>query len=84
MVGTEPWAASPEHFEQVEKAVREAAKAVIDSALLKLKSIEDKTLKISSEVIQGPSRQVIVEEAERWFTWVLLYGELDYEASDWL
>ena len=45
MVGVEPWVASPEYFEQLEKSVREAAKAVIESALLKLKSIEDKTLK---------------------------------------
>jgi nucleotide-binding universal stress UspA family protein len=74
MVGTEPWAAAPEYFEQVEKAVREAAKAVIDSALLRLKSIEDKTLKISSEVIQGPSRQVIVEEAERWGAALIVMG----------
>lgn len=66
MVGAESWVASPEYFEQLEKSVGEAAKAVIESALLKLKSIEDKTLRISSEIIQGPPRQVIVEEAERW------------------
>ncbi len=74
MVGIEPWAASPEYFEVVEKSVREAAKAFIDSALLKLKTIEDKTLKISSEIIQGPPRQVIVEEAERWGADLVVMG----------
>ncbi len=74
MVGMEPWAPSPEYFEQLEKSVREAAKAVIESALLKLKSIEDKTLKISSEIIQGPTRQVIVEEAERWGADLIVMG----------
>jgi hypothetical protein len=39
---------------------------VIDGALEKLKTIADATLKISGETIQGPARQVIVEEADRW------------------
>jgi nucleotide-binding universal stress UspA family protein len=73
-VGMEPWAASPEYFENLEKSVRTAAKAVIDSALLKLKTIADKTLKISSEIIQGPPRQVIVEEAESWCADLILMG----------
>jgi len=74
LVGMEPWAASPEYFENLEKLVREAAKAVIESALLKLKTTEDKTLKISSEIIQGPPRQVIVEEAERWNADLVVMG----------
>jgi len=74
VVGMEPWAASPEYFEKLEKSVREAAKAVIESALVKMKSIEDKTLKISSEIIQGPPRQVIVEEAERWGAALIVMG----------
>ena len=74
MVGMEPWAPSSEYFEQVDKSVREAAKAVIESALLKLKSTEDKKLKISSEIIQGSPRQVIVEEAERWGADLIVMG----------
>ena len=74
VVGMEPWAASPEYFEQLEKSIRDAAKAVIESALLKLKTTEDKTLKISSEIIQGPPRQVIVEEAERWGADLIVMG----------
>ncbi len=74
MVGMEPWAASTEYFEQLQKSLREAAKAVIEGALLKLKTIQDKTLKISSEIIQGPPRQVIVEEAERWVADLIVMG----------
>ena len=66
LVGMEPWAVSPDFFEELEKSVRKAAQAVIDSALVKLKTIADKTLKVSSEIIQGPPRQVIVDEAESW------------------
>jgi len=73
-LGMEPWAASPEYFESLEKSVREAAKAVIESALLKLKTVEEKTLKISSEIIQGPPRQVIVDEAESWGADLIVMG----------
>ena len=74
MVGTEPWAVSPQYFEQVEKSIRDAAKGVIESALVKLKTTEDKSLKISSEIIQGSPRQVIVEEAERWNADLVVMG----------
>lgn len=73
MVGMEPWVPSQEYFDQVEKAIREAAKAVIDAALEKL-TVEDKTLKISSETIQGSPREAIVEEAERWGADLIVMG----------
>jgi nucleotide-binding universal stress UspA family protein len=73
-VGMEPWAAPPEYFESLEKSVHQAAKAVIDSALLRLEAIPDKSLKISSEIIQGAPRQVIVEEAERWGADLIVMG----------
>ena len=65
MIGIEPWATLPEYFAGLEKSVRDAAKAVIDGAINKLNSMGDETLKISSQIIQGPPGQVIVEEAER-------------------
>jgi nucleotide-binding universal stress UspA family protein len=74
MVGTEPWMVPPAYYEQVEKSISEAAKAVIENALLKLKDIDDKTLKMSSEVIQGPARQVIVGEAEHWGADLIVMG----------
>jgi nucleotide-binding universal stress UspA family protein len=74
MVGMEPWVPSQEYFDQVEKAVREAAQAVIDAALEKLKTIEDKRLKISSETIPGSPREAIVDKAERWGADLIVMG----------
>jgi nucleotide-binding universal stress UspA family protein len=74
MVGMEPWAATPSYFDQLDKAAREGAKALIDRALEKLKTIQDTSLKISSGTIQGPPRQVIVEEAERWGADLIIMG----------
>ena len=74
MPGMEPWATTSAYFEEMDKAVREGAKSVIDAALLKLTNPQDKTLKVSSEIIPGPSRQVIVEEAERWGADLIVIG----------
>ena len=73
-VGMEPWAMSPDYFENLETAVRQAGQAVLDSTLLKLKTITDKTLKISSEIIQGSPAQVIVDEAESWGADLIIMG----------
>ena len=73
-VGMEPWAMSPDYFENLEIAVRQAAQAILDSTLLKLKTITDKTLKISSEIIQGSPAQVIVDEAEHWGADLIMIG----------
>jgi len=75
MGGMEPWAAPlPEYFEQLEKSVREAAEAVIEVALLKLKTTDNKTLKIAGKTIQGSPKQVIVEEAESWGADLIVMG----------
>ena len=73
-VGMEPWATLPDYFENLESALRPAAQAVLDSALVKLKTITDKTVKISSEIIQGSPAQVIVDEAESWKAEVIIMG----------
>ncbi len=73
-LGMEPWAVLPEYFENLGTAVRENADRVIQGALAKLQAIEDKSLKISSEVIQGSPQQVIVEEAERWNADLVVIG----------
>lgn len=74
LIGMEPWMSSPEYFEQIETSVRDAAKTFIESSLQKLNKIEDKTLKISSEIILGPPRQAIVDEAERWHADLIIMG----------
>jgi nucleotide-binding universal stress UspA family protein len=74
MVGIEPWAATPSYFDQLKNAIRAAAKAIVDGALGKLKTIKDTTLKISSEALEGPPRQMIVAEAERWGADLIIMG----------
>ena len=74
MVGAEPWTLPPDYCEQLERSVNDAAKRVIDSALLKLESMEDKTLTITSEILEGGPSQVIVEAAQRWPADLIVMG----------
>ena len=73
-VGMEPWALSPDYFENLERTLRQAGQSVLDSTLPKLKTITDKTLKISSEIIQGSPAQVIVDEAKSWGADLIILG----------
>jgi nucleotide-binding universal stress UspA family protein len=69
-----PWGVSPDYFEELEKSLRTAAQTVIEKAVGMLKTSTGDTLKITSEVIQGPPRQVIVEEAENWGADLIVMG----------
>lgn len=71
-VGVEPW--PMEYFEELQKSARGAAMTVIDDALRKLNEASDKTLKISHEIIGGPAKQVIVEEAGTWGADLIVMG----------
>ena len=73
-VGMEPWAMSPDYFENLERTLRQAGQSVLDSTLPKLKTSTDKTLKISSEIIQGSPAQVIVDEAKSWGADLIILG----------
>ena len=73
-MGMETWDVSPDYFENLERSVRQAAQATLDNTLLKLKTITDKTLKISGEIIQGSPAKVIVDEAESWGADLIVMG----------
>jgi nucleotide-binding universal stress UspA family protein len=74
IVGIEPWAASPDYFELLEKGIREAAKEVVSRTVSRFQESEDKTLKISTEIIEGSPRQAIVDEADRWGADLIVMG----------
>lgn len=71
-IGLEPWPA--DYYQELQKTAGEAARTVIDNAIRKLSEISDDTLKISHEIIGGPARQVIVEEAEAWGADLIVMG----------
>jgi nucleotide-binding universal stress UspA family protein len=74
MLGMQPWTASPDYFELLEKSLRDAAQEVIARTVSKLHESGDKTLQISSEIIEGSPRQTIVEEADKWGADLIMMG----------
>lgn len=70
----EPWGPPHNYFAVLERAAYEAATVVLEKALARLKRIATDSLKISSEVLQGPPAQTIVEEAERWGADLIVMG----------
>lgn len=73
LVGVEPWAAAPMFYERFECAVRDSAGAIVEEAVTRVKSSKT-PLRVSSAVIEGPPREVIVDEAERWGADLIVMG----------
>jgi nucleotide-binding universal stress UspA family protein len=69
-----PWVVPPEYFAQAEKAARHAAQAAVDDALTVLRASNDKTIEVSGEVLEGPPKRVILEEADRWTADLIVLG----------
>jgi nucleotide-binding universal stress UspA family protein len=82
VTGMDPWAVPPDYLESIEKAIRRSAGKVIENALAKLKKIEGETFRITSEIIQGSPKQVIVEEAESWGADLIVMGSRGLGAWD--
>jgi nucleotide-binding universal stress UspA family protein len=71
----EPWAVTPAYFEELGKAVAEAAKLRLNAALTKLSGLTGgKDLRISSEILQESPAQAIVEHADRWGADLIVMG----------
>ena len=66
------------YFDEMEKLAAGKARAAIEGALTILRAGEDKGLKVSSETLHGPSKQTIIEEAERWGANLIVVGSHGY------
>jgi nucleotide-binding universal stress UspA family protein len=80
VLAVEPWAVPPTYFEDVMKDVREAARVPVERAVTKLRAGEDKTLKVTSEIIEGSPKREILDEAERWGADLIVVGSHGYGA----
>jgi nucleotide-binding universal stress UspA family protein len=76
----EAWAISGEYFEALERIAREQAQAVVDAALAKLANTVDKSVTVVGEVLSGPPREAILDEADRWNADLIIMGSHGYGA----
>ena len=75
----EAWAMPASYFEEMEAALRKQGQNIIDSALRKLK--ENKALSLSSLLVSGSPRPVIIDEAADWGADLIVVGSHGY--SGW-
>jgi nucleotide-binding universal stress UspA family protein len=72
----ETWAVPASYYEEMDAALRKQGQNIIDSALQKLKS--NKTLSLTSLMMFGSPRPVIVDEAESWGADLIVVGSHGY------
>jgi nucleotide-binding universal stress UspA family protein len=68
----ETWAVPASYYDEIDAALRKQGRNIIDSALQTLKS--NKTLSLTSQIIFGSPRPVIVDEAESWGADLIVVG----------
>lgn len=72
MRGAELWALPPEYYDEVEKAMRAGAEGIIKKAVEKLATVKE--LEISSEILSGSPKRVIIETADSWEADLIVVG----------
>ena len=76
----EVWALPDEYFETFERAAREQAQAIVDAALARIAIALDKSLTLTGEILAGPPRETILDEADRWKADLIVMGSHGYGA----
>ena len=74
----ETWAVPASYFEEIEIALRKQGQNIIESALQELNA--NKTLSLSSIIVFGSPRPVILDEAESWGADLIVLGSHGYGA----
>ena len=76
----EVWALPDQYFETLERAAREQARGIVDTAEAKVRSLLDKSVSVTGEILAGPPREAILDEADRWKADLIVMGSHGYGA----
>lgn len=77
-VTPEPWVGMEEYYREVDEASRKTAEQATEGAALKLRTGEDKSIKVTTELFFGSPKREILEEAERWGADLIVVGSHGY------
>lgn len=78
---SEPWIPSAGYFKEVETALRTQAEKTLSTATAKLREGKGSNrLNITTEVLIGSPKRVIVEEAEKWGADLIVVGSHGYRS----
>ena len=75
--------AAADYFEETERRARENARRAVERAADKLReSGKGGRLEISTDILSGSPKRVIVEEAEKWDADLIVVGSHDYRSRE--
>jgi nucleotide-binding universal stress UspA family protein len=78
---TEVWVLPDSYYTELERVAKEHAAAAVKYAVERFKSGKASRLEITTEIISGSAREVILDEAERWGADLIVLGSHGY--SGW-
>jgi nucleotide-binding universal stress UspA family protein len=78
---TEAWALPESYYKELEKVAREQAEGAVKSAVERFRSGKPAKLEITTEIISGSPREVILDEAKSWDADLIVLGSHGY--SGW-
>ncbi len=76
----EVWVIADEYYPILERTAREQAQTIVNAAVARLTDISDKAVTVTGEVLAGPPREAILEEADRWNAELIVMGSHGYGA----
>jgi len=76
----EGWALPANYFEEMDLALTQQARNTVDTALAQLKAKVAKTISLDAQILPGPPRAVILDEAENWRADLIVVGSHGYRA----
>lgn len=74
----EVWAISGEYYPALAQVAREQAQGVVNQAVTTLTEGSNESLTVIGEALEGPPREVILDEAARWRADLIVMGSHGY------
>jgi len=75
---TEAWVLPDSYYKELEEAANAQAEAAIKNAVEQIKSSRAAGLAITTEIKNGPAKDVILDEAEKWGADLIVLGSHGY------
>lgn len=76
----EGWALPANYFEDLDAALHQQSRNILDRAITKLKTKLNKSISLDAKMVPGSPRSVILEEAEDWGADLIVVGSHGYRA----
>ena len=76
----EVWTISDEYYPVLEQVARGQAQSIVNAAVAKLRDVLPQSVSLTGETLNGPPREVILDQAERWKADLIVMGSHGYGA----